>query len=45
MVTNLGYLMAIGYKNYTDFYEDFERGNYMKNDDKSVYELGFKEYS
>lgn len=38
----LGYLMAIGYKNYSDFYEDFERGNYMKNDVKSVYELDLK---
>ncbi len=38
----LGYLLSVGYKNYTEFNENFERGNYMKNSDRSVYELDIK---
>lgn len=38
----LGYLMAVGYKNYVDFYENEERGNYMKNSDRSINELDIK---
>ena len=38
----LGYLFSVGYKNYTEFNENFERGNYMKNSDRSVYELDIK---
>lgn len=38
----LGYLFSVGYKNYTEFNENFERGNYMKNSNKSVYELDIK---
>ena len=35
----LGYLLSLGYKNYTNFYENKEQNIYRKSADKSVYEL------
>ncbi|PID67975.1 MAG: TonB-dependent receptor [Flavobacteriia bacterium] len=35
----LGYMVALGYKNYTNFYENYEQNIFRKSDDKSIYEL------
>jgi len=39
----LGYIASISYKNETSFYENYERGNYLKNSDKNVSELDISE--
>ena len=37
--TNLGYFGALSFKNESEFYEGAENNEYMRNENKSVYEL------
>lgn len=39
----LGYIASITYKNETSFFENYERGNYMKNSNRSVTKLDISE--
>lgn len=39
----LGYIASVTYKNENSFFENYERGNYMKNSDKNVTKLDISE--